>query len=267
MSQKAPETYIPTIGLEIHLQLNTKRKMFTHEGYRYGAPPNTQTTPVTLAHPGTLPTINREAINHAIRLAIAIGGTITPTNWFDRKNYTYQDLPKGYQITQDKSPISRGGEITIQKADGSQKAIPIQRIQIEEDTGKSIHTPHEKRKTLVNFDRAGVPLLEVVTEPHIANATEAMLLLREMRKLVRHLEICNAKMEEGSMRCDANISLRPAGTHTYGTKVEVKNLNSISQVGEALTHESRRQQAILSIGGTIQPHTRGYHEKEKQTRF
>lgn len=250
-------TYIPVIGLEVHAQLLLNSKMFSPEAAEYGALPNTLVSTISLAHPGTLPTINKRAIEFAIKLGLACKSKITHINYFARKNYFYPDLPKGYQITQDKTPICQGGHITIPTQQGSERDIQLQRIHIEEDAGKSIHdiAPNE---TLLDFNRAGVALLEIVTRPDIESPEEAYAFLTELRRLVRYLEICDGNMEEGSLRCDANISVMPAGASVFGQRVEIKNMNSIKNVQLAIEYEIKRQIEVLEKGEKVIAETRGY---------
>ena len=214
------ENFITVVGLEIHLQLNTKTKMFSPENYFFGGLPNTQIHPVSLALPGTLPLINKEVIKSAIKIGLSLNCDINKYNLFARKNYFYSDLPKGYQITQFNEPICSNGEVIINK----NKKIQLTRIHVEEDTGKSIHD-QDPFNSLIDLNRAGVPLLEIVTEPDIRNEEEACSFLYEIRKIVRYLEISNGNMEEGSLRCDANISICRKNDTKFGTKLEIKNMN------------------------------------------
>lgn len=237
-------------GLEIHVQLNTKSKIFSSDSAAFGAKPNEHISPVSLALPGALPKLNKEVTAKAIKMGLALNCTINQTNFFDRKNYFYADLPKGYQITQDNRPICQNGYIDLILSDGTEKRIGINRIHMEEDAGKSIHDQHDSY-SFVDLNRAGVPLIEIVTEPDIRSAEEASVLLTEMRKLVRHLDVSDGNMEEGSLRCDANISIRETGTTEFGTRCEVKNLNSIRNVRRAMEFEYNRQQEIISAGGSI----------------
>ncbi|MEM7383235.1 MAG: Asp-tRNA(Asn)/Glu-tRNA(Gln) amidotransferase subunit GatB [Bacteroidota bacterium] len=256
--------YTAVIGLEVHAQLLLQSKMFAPEPTTYGAPPNTQVSTISLAHPGTLPRINKQAIVQAIKMGLACQATITRENYFARKNYFYPDLPKGYQITQDKTPICQGGYLTITTPQGTDKAIRIQRMHLEEDAGKSIHgmVPDE---TLLDFNRAGVALLEIVTQPDIRTSAEAYQFLTELRKLVRYLDVCNGNMEEGALRCDVNISVMPREAITLGQKVEIKNMNAISQVRLAIEYEIARQIGVLAAGEPVLAETRGYDAATGQT--
>jgi aspartyl-tRNA(Asn)/glutamyl-tRNA(Gln) amidotransferase subunit B len=249
--------YEAVIGLEIHIQLLTQSKMFSADQAAYGALPNTHLSDITLAYPGTLPQVNQKAFEHAVKLGLACDSNITEWNFFARKSYFYPDLPKGYQITQDATPICRGGFLPIQTETGSKKNIPLIRMHLEEDTGKSLHGLVEEH-TLLDYNRAGTPLLELVTAPEIQSGAEAHQFLTEIRKLVRYLEICDGNMEEASLRCDANISLRPKGAKQYGTRVEVKNMNSMRNVQLAIEYEIARQTALLEAGEPIVAETRHF---------
>ncbi|KIO79024.1 glutamyl-tRNA amidotransferase [Pedobacter lusitanus] len=246
----SPTVFELVSGLEIHVQLNTKSKIFSSDSAAFGAEPNAHISPVSLALPGALPKMNKEVVGKAIRMGLALNCTINQTNYFDRKNYFYADLPKGYQITQDNKPICQHGYIDLVLSDGTEKRIGINRIHMEEDAGKSLHD-QDDHFSFVDLNRAGVPLIEIVTEPDIRSAEEASVLLTEMRKLVRHLDAGDGNMEEGSFRCDANISIREKGTTEFGTRCEVKNLNSIRNVRRAMEFEFNRQQEIITAGGTI----------------
>lgn len=237
-------------GLEIHVQLNTNTKIFSSDSASFGAKPNEHLSTVSLALPGALPKLNKQVVAKAVKMGLALNCTINQTNYFDRKNYFYADLPKGYQITQDNLPICQNGYLDVTLGDGSVKRIGINRIHLEEDAGKSLHDQHDQY-SFVDLNRAGVPLIEIVTEPDIRSAEEASALLTEMRKLVRHLDVSDGNMEEGSLRCDANISIRKPGSIEYGTRCEVKNLNSIRNVRRAMDFEFSRQVAVLNEGGTI----------------
>ena len=219
--------------------------------------PNTQVSPISLGHPGTLPKANERVVEFAVRLGLALNCTIRRENQYARKNYFYADLPKGYQITQDKTPICTDGHIFIKDAEGKEKKIRIQRIHMEEDAGKSLHD-QDPTDTLVDLNRAGVPLLEIVTEPDFRNSTEAYNYLGEIRKLVRYLGICDGNMEEGSLRCDANVSVMLKTSSTFGNRCEVKNMNSIRNVQRAIDFEVRRQVEILEAGGSISQDTRSF---------
>ena len=257
MTQEQRNKYEVVIGLEVHAQLLTKTKAYSSDVNAFGASPNTHTSPVTLGHPGTLPVMNKKSIEYAIKLGIALNCDIAEYQYFARKNYFYPDLPKGYQITQDKTPICTGGFIDLKSDKGPPKRIGITRIHMEEDAGKSIHDV-DVYDTLVDLNRAGTPLLEIVTEPDMRDSQEAYQYLSEIRKLVRYLEICDGNMEEGSLRCDANISVRLHGAPELGTKVEVKNMNSIRNVQKAIEFEIIRQIDVLEEGGSLSQETRGF---------
>jgi aspartyl-tRNA(Asn)/glutamyl-tRNA(Gln) amidotransferase subunit B len=246
------------IGLEIHVQLQTKSKAFSSDSTEYGALPNTQVSPISLGHPGTLPMHNRAAIDNAIKMGLALNCDIRKVNRYARKNYFYADLPKGYQITQFDTPLCNHGSVRIKLPDGQQKDIRLTRIHMEEDTGKSMHD-QDLNDTLVDYNRAGTALIEVVTEPDIKSGDEAYAFVTEIRRLVRYLDICDGNMEEGSLRCDANISVMPKGSSTYGTKVEVKNMNSISNVKRAIDFEIKRQTELIVSGGLVEGETRGFN--------
>lgn len=256
--------YEPVIGLEVHIQLLTKSKAYSSDPTEYGALPNTNISPISLGHPGTLPRANKKVIEFAVRLGLACKCDIREFNGYARKNYFYADLPKGYQITQDKTPICTGGKITI-KINEQEKDIHLTRIHMEEDAGKSLHD-QDPYDTLIDLNRAGVPLLEMVSEPDIRSAEEAYAYLTEVRKLVRYLDICDGNMEEGSLRCDANVSVRKKGDPNFGRKVEVKNMNSIRNVQRAIEHEIKRQIAELEAGRTISQDTRSF-DAETGTTF
>jgi aspartyl-tRNA(Asn)/glutamyl-tRNA(Gln) amidotransferase subunit B len=249
--------YEAVIGLEIHVQLKTKSKAFSADPISFGAKPNTQVNPISLGHPGTLPVLNEAVIEYAVRLGLACGAHITKYNKFARKNYFYADLPKGYQISQYDTPICTGGFIMIKDAEGNDKEIGLTRIHIEEDSGKSIHDL-DPFYTLIDLNRAGTPLLEIVSKPDFRNGQEAYNYLSEMRKLVRYLDISDGNMEEGSLRCDVNISVRKQGANGFGTKVEIKNMNSFRNVQKAIDHEIVRQVELLESGQQIEQETRTY---------
>ena len=264
MDKAVLDKYEPIIGLEVHIQLLTKSKAYCSDSTEYGGLPNTQVSPISLGHPGTLPMVNKKVIEFAIKLGIACKCNITRENQYARKNYFYADLPKGYQITQHLTPICTGGYITINTPAGK-KRVELTRIHMEEDTGKSLHD-QDAYDTLIDLNRAGVPLLEIVTEPVIANADEAYQYLTELRRLVRYLEICDGNMEEGSLRCDANVSVRLKGTTKFGTKIEVKNMNSIRNVQSAIEHEILRQIEEVEKGVVLTQQTRSF-DATKGTTF
>ncbi len=250
------QKYKAVIGLEVHAQLLTKSKIFSGDSVAFGEQPNTNVSVITLAHPGTLPKLNKQAVEFAIKMGLACQCKIAEHMLFDRKNYFYPDLPKGYQLTQDRAPVCKGGFITIKSKDGS-KNIPLNRIHLEEDAGKSIHTEHET-DSLIDLNRAGTSLIEIVTEPEIFSSDDAGAVLSEIRKLVRYLEICDGNMEEGSLRCDANVSVMLVGSTTLGKKVEVKNMNSIRNVQRAIDFEIDRQIRSLEQGNAILSETRTF---------
>lgn len=255
--------YEAVIGLEIHAQLATNSKLFCGDATRFGAAPNTHISPITMGHPGTLPKTNKKAVEYAIKMGIACESTIEENNYFARKNYFYPDLPKGYQISQHTTPICVGGKVAIQ-LNGQSSYVQLNRIHLEEDAGKSIHdiSPTD---TCIDLNRAGTALIEIVTEPCIHSAEEAFQYVTEVRKLVRWLGICDGNMEEGSLRCDANISVRPMGTSTLGTKVEVKNLNSIRNIKKAIEFEIERLTALVEAGETIIQQTRSFDANNDTT--
>ncbi|WP_293742301.1 Asp-tRNA(Asn)/Glu-tRNA(Gln) amidotransferase subunit GatB [uncultured Pedobacter sp.] len=251
LQETSPQTAFELVsGLEIHVQLNTSTKIFSADSASFGASPNQNISAVSLALPGALPRLNKEVVAKAIRIGLALNCTINQINHFDRKNYFYADLPKGYQITQDNQPICVNGFLELELSNGTRKKVGINRIHLEEDAGKSIHD-QDDNYSLVDLNRAGVPLIEIVTEPDIRSSEEASVLLSEIRKLVRHLDVSDGNMEEGSLRCDANISIRPKGTSEFGTRCEVKNLNSMRNVRRAMDFEFGRQVEVISNGGII----------------
>ena len=257
MESTLRDKYEVVIGLEVHAQMLTKSKAYSSDLNEFGASPNSNVSVITLGHPGTLPRMNKKTIEFAIKLGLACGCDIAENQYFARKNYFYPDLPKGYQITQDKTPICTGGQIWIKTENGQEKSIGITRIHMEEDAGKSIHDV-DVYDTLVDLNRAGVPLLEIVSEPDIRSSQEAYAYLTEVRKLVRYLDICDGNMEEGSLRCDANVSVRLIGQEEFGTKVEVKNMNSIRNVQRAIEFEITRQIEVIETGGILTQETRSF---------
>jgi aspartyl-tRNA(Asn)/glutamyl-tRNA(Gln) amidotransferase subunit B len=253
---EAKQGYETVVGLEVHARLLTHSKLFCGDSSVFGDEPNTNISPITLAHPGTLPKMNKEAIGFAVKLGLACHSEIEKQNYFARKNYFYPDLPKGYQVSQHTTPICKGGYVTIKTATG-EKNVQLNRIHMEEDAGKSLHDVFAE-ETALDYNRAGVPLLEIVSEPDLRSGDEAYSYLTELRKLVRYLEICDGNMEEGSLRCDANISVRKIGDNKLGTRVEVKNLNSIRNVKIAIEYEASRLISLLENGETIQQQTRSF---------
>lgn len=264
ISQEIVDKYEIVVGLEIHAQLQTKSKAYSSDPNEFGVDPNTNVSPITLGHPGTLPRFNQTTLEFGVRLGLACNSQINYENQFARKNYFYADLPKGYQITQDKTPLCTEGFIDIVDDSKNHKRIGITRIHMEEDSGKSIHDL-DPYNTLIDLNRAGVPLLEIVSEPDIRSPQEAYNYLTEVRKLVRYLEICDGNMEEGSMRCDANVSVRIKGTDQFGERTETKNLNSIRNVYRAIEFEAKRQIEIIENGGEIHMETRGFDAVTGQT--
>src|SRR3989338_6858326 len=257
MEETVSSKYQVVIGLEVHAQMLTKSKAYSSDKNEFGSTPNTNVSVITLGHPGTLPKMNRKTIEYAIKLGLACNCEIAEKQNFDRKNYFYPDLPKGYQITQDKTPICGKGHMVITDTDGNDKIVGITRIHMEEDAGKSIHDV-DVYDTLVDLNRAGVPLLEIVSEPDIRSSVEAYNYLTEIRKLVRYLEICDGNMEESSLRCDANVSVMLKGATEFGTKVEVKNMNSIRNVQRAIEFEIKLQIEALEKGETLAQETRSF---------
>lgn len=253
--------YEAVIGLEVHCELKTKSKMFSGAPVTFGEPYNTQTNVIDLGFTGTLPALNKKGVEYALRVCHALHMEIDSTLWFDRKNYYYSDLPKGFQITQDKRPIGKNGYLDVE-VDGQIKRIEIERLHMEEDTAKQVHYSNF---TLLDYNRAGIPLIEIVTRPTIRSGKEAAAYLEKLRGIFLYTEVSDAKLEEGSMRCDVNISLRPLGTEKFGTKTEIKNLNSISNVQKALEFEIERQAAILDAGDEIRQETLRFNEATKET--
>jgi aspartyl-tRNA(Asn)/glutamyl-tRNA(Gln) amidotransferase subunit B len=263
MDKAVREKYIAVIGLEVHAQLLTESKIFYRDSAVFGNAPNTNVSVITLAHPGTLPLLNKKAVEFAVKMGLACNCEISRFNIFDRKNYFYPDLPKGYQLTQDRTPICKGGHIAVTTKAGD-KNIPLNRIHLEEDAGKSLHL-NEESDTLVDLNRAGVALIEIVTEPSLRSSEEAAAILIEIRKMVRYLGICDGNMEEGSLRCDANVSVMLKDAKQYGKKVEVKNMNSIRNVQRAIDHEIERQISIIESGGSIASETRTFDANNGMT--
>lgn len=254
MSNTIYDKYEAVVGLEIHAQLSTQSKAYASDSAGFGDDPNTNVSVITLGHPGTLPRVNEVVINYAVKMGLALNCQIRLENEYARKNYFYADLPKGYQITQDTTPICTKGHLDVKLKDGSLKRVGITRIHMEEDAGKSIHD-QDMYDSLIDLNRAGVPLIEIVSEPDIRSAEEAGAYLTEIRKLVRYLDICDGNMEEGSLRCDANISVRKKGDSNFGNRCEVKNLNSIRNVQRAIEYEVKRQIDVIEAGGHIDQNT------------
>lgn len=251
----------PVIGLEIHVELKTNSKMFSSAPVVYGKEPNTQVAPLDMAFPGTLPVVNKQAVIDAIRVCHALHMKIDQELHFDRKNYFYSDLPKGYQITQDKRPIGSEGYLEIQ-IDGKTKRIGIERLHMEEDTCKQLHF---STFTLLNYNRAGTPLIEIVSKPEMRSGEEAMKYVETIRSIVVFSGVSDGKMEEGSLRCDVNVSIREKGTETFGTKVEIKNINSISYIDKAIDFEIERQKKLIEAGEKVVQETRRYDDAKKET--
>jgi aspartyl-tRNA(Asn)/glutamyl-tRNA(Gln) amidotransferase subunit B len=258
------EKYELVIGLEVHAQLLTESKIFSSDSTQFGSEPNTQVSIITLAHPGILPKLNKKALEFAIKMGLACHSEISLYNIFDRKNYFYPDLPKGYQLTQDRTPICKGGVIHITLKDNRKVDVKLNRIHLEEDAGKSIHLEGET-DTLLDFNRAGTALIEIVTEPCMHTSEEAGAVLNEIRKLVRYLDICDGNMEEGSLRCDANVSVRLLNAKELGKKVEIKNMNSVRNVQRAIEYEFERQVQLLERGDAIISETRTFDADSGKT--
>jgi len=251
-----PEVYETVIGLEVHAQLLTKTKLFCADETVFGAEPNTLISPVTLGYPGTLPVLNKVAVHMAIKMGLTCHSEIESWNYFARKNYFYPDLPKGYQISQHTTPICNGGYVNI-SVSAENKKIFLNRIHLEEDAGKSMHNPDDQYTSL-DFNRAGVPLIEIVTEPCLSSSDEAVVFLTNLRRILRYLQICDGNMEEGSLRCDANVSIRKTGERALGTKVEIKNLNSIRNVKRAIDFEANRMRELAGNNQSINQETRSF---------
>ena len=252
------------IGLEVHVSLSTKSKLFSGSSTEFGADPNTQASIFDCALPGTLPVFNEEALRMAVRFGVAIGAEIGKRSVFDRKNYFYPDLPKGYQVTQLDFPTVGKGALTVTLSDGSEKVIGVTRAHIEENAGKSLHEEFHGMSG-IDLNRAGEPLLEIVSEPEIASAEEAVAYLKKLHTIIRYLDISDAIMAQGSMRCDVNVSIRPVGETELGTRTEIKNINSFRFVEKAIISEVQRQQEILEDGGRIIQETRRYNADKDET--
>ena len=253
------------IGLEIHAQLATRSKIFSGSATAYGAEPNTQANLVDLGYPGVLPVLNGEAVRMAVRFGLAIGARIAPHSVFARKNYFYPDLPKGYQISQYELPIVAEGTLDILLDDGSRKRVGITRAHLEEDAGKSMHEGLPGASG-IDLNRAGTPLIEIVSEPDLRSAKEAVAYMKKIHTLVRYLDICDGNKQEGSFRCDANVSVRPKGQEKFGTRAEIKNLNSFRFVEKAINYEIERQIELIESGGKVVQETRLYDPDKGETR-
>ncbi len=258
------EKYELVVGLEVHVQLSTASKIFSTDSAGFGAGPNENISPISLGLPGTLPKLNKKVVEYAIKMGLATNCSINTHTHFDRKHYFYADLPKGFQTTQDSEPICRSGYIDIQSGNQTKSRIRIHRIHMEDDAGKSMHDQDET-ESLIDLNRAGVPLIEIVSEPDIRSAAEAAAYLNEIRKLVKYLDICDGNMEEGSIRCDANISIRMKDAKEYGNRCEVKNLNSIRNLQRAIDHEFLRQVGIVEAGGQVEQNTLNFDAESGST--
>jgi len=257
--------YETVIGLEVHVQLSTKSKLFSGSAAKFGAEPNTQANIFDLAMPGTLPVLNERAVAMAVKFGVAIGAEIGKHSVFDRKNYFYPDLPKGYQVSQLDYPTVGKGTLTVTLDDGSEKVIGVTRAHMEEDAGKSLHEDYQGM-TGIDLNRAGTPLLEIVSEPDLRSAKEAVAYLKKLHSIIRYLDISDAIMAQGSMRCDANVSIRPVGQEEFGTRTEIKNINSFRFVERAINYEVQRQKDVLEDGGRIVQETRLYDADKDETR-
>lgn len=257
--------YETIIGLEVHVQLSTESKLFSGSATKFGAEPNTQANIFDLAMPGTLPVLNEKAVAMAVKFGVAIGAEIGKHSVFDRKNYFYPDLPKGYQVSQLDYPTVGKGTLTVTLDDGSEKVVGVTRAHMEEDAGKSLHEDYQGM-TGIDLNRAGTPLLEIVSEPDLRSAKEAVAYLKKLHSIIRYLDISDAIMAQGSMRCDANVSIRPVGQEEFGTRTEIKNINSFKFVERAINYEVRRQKDVLEDGGRIVQETRLYDADKDETR-
>jgi len=263
MAVTGRDRYEAVIGLEVHTHLMTRSKLFCGCSTQFGAPPNHNVCPRCMGMPGVLPVLNRKAVELAMRMGIAVHSEIAPYSIFDRKSYFYPDLPKGYQISQYETPVCKGGYIELPQDGGEPRRIRLVRIHLEEDAGKNIHA---ENASLVDFNRSGVPLVEIVSEPDIRSAAEAALYLQALRTILKYVGASDGKMEEGSFRCDVNVSVRPRGAEKLGVRSEIKNLNSFRFVANAIEHEINRQIAILESGGRVMQETLLWDPQREQTR-
>src|SRR5881394_1316397 len=266
LAVRVREKYEPVIGLEVHVQLLTQTKIFCGCSTQFGAPPNTNVCPVCLGLPGALPVLNKKAVEYAVLAAMALNCRINETSIFARKNYFYPDLPKGYQISQYDRPLAEHGWIDID-SEGGTKKIGITRLHLEEDAGKSLHEgfPDAVEKTAIDLNRSGVPLIEIVSEPDIASPEEAYEYLTRLKEIILYTEVSDCNMEEGSLRCDANVSVRPRGRKEFGTKTEIKNVNSFRFIRDALAYEIERQIESIESGSKVTQETRLYNANEGKT--
>jgi aspartyl-tRNA(Asn)/glutamyl-tRNA(Gln) amidotransferase subunit B len=258
--------YEAMVGLEVHVQLKTASKLFCGCSAAYGGEPNTRVCPICLGMPGVLPKINKRAVEFTIKMVLATGGTVKQQSIFARKNYFYPDLPKGYQISQYEFPIATGGAVMIQNKGGRQKKIRLSRIHLEEEAGKLFHDV-DKRSSYVDFNRCGIPLIEIVTEPDLRSGEEAYIFLDKIKQIVEYLDICTGNMEEGAIRCDINVSVRPEGNKDYGTRREIKNMNSLKFTERAINYEKERQIEIIKSGGKISQETMLWDERAGVTKL
>ncbi|MGF1476604.1 MAG: Asp-tRNA(Asn)/Glu-tRNA(Gln) amidotransferase subunit GatB [Geminicoccaceae bacterium] len=263
--QGATGTWEIVCGLEVHAQVVSQSKLFSGAATAFGAEPNAQVSPIDAGMPGMLPVINRVAVEQAVRTGLGLRAEINRTSVFERKNYFYPDLPQGYQISQYEHPIVGKGALILDLPDGDTRTIGITRLHLEQDAGKSIHDQRSDQ-TLIDLNRSGVALMEIVSEPDIRSSEEAVLFLRKLRSILRYLGTCDGNMEEGSLRCDANVSVRPAGHTEFGTRCEIKNVNSMRFVAKAIDYEARRQVELLEAGGTVQQETRLFDSDRSETR-
>lgn len=264
ITESLTDKYELVVGLEVHVQLSTASKIFSSDSASFGASPNQNISPISLGLPGTLPKLNKKVVEHAIKMGLATNCQISTNTHFDRKNYFYADLPKGFQTTQDSRPICHSGFIDVKTEDQNLRRIRIHRIHMEDDAGKSLHD-QDNFDSLIDLNRAGVPLIEIVSEPDIRSAAEAAAYLNEIRQLVKYIDICDANMEEGSIRCDANISVRLKGATQYGNRCEVKNLNSVRNLQRAIEHEFIRQIELLEKGEYIDQNTLNFDAETGKT--